>query len=87
MQLTQPPVVFIVCCFFPRPLLRSRVLKQLVFESNTSDAITLHQYNDIVEAGLTKEAGCAGITSAASRPAYSTVMQAVLAGLVLLWLL
>jgi hypothetical protein len=60
----------------------------LVFESNTTDGITLHQYQDTVSAGLTKSAGCVvGNGAHAAKDGTSVLVQAVMSALVLCWLL
>jgi hypothetical protein len=60
----------------------------LVFESNTTDGITLHQYMDSVSAGLTKSAGCVvGNGAQAAKGGASVLVQAVMSALVLSWLL
>lgn len=41
-------------------------MHKLVFESETTDGITLHQYQDIKAAGLTKSSGCDGMAGAAA---------------------
>ena len=65
------------------------MLKTFLGESNSNDAVTLSQYKSIVDAGLTKSQGCAGIASGEQglKGAASLVMQALLAGLLMAWLL
>lgn len=68
---------------------RSKILKNLLDEAQSDDKLTLHQYKEIADAHLTKSEGCAGIGSGALavKGATTVLMQALLAGLLLAWLL
>lgn len=77
---------------------RSAALKKLI-STNSTAGITLHQYNDMVEAGLTKAAGCSGMSSGTSNESSSSsgaevsrstagmLLQTVFAGMLILLLL
>jgi hypothetical protein len=66
-------------------------LQKLLFESNSTAGITLHQYQDMVDAGLTRSAGCDGNSktngAAPNRSGASVLLQVLAPVVALCWLL